>query len=79
MRVNDSTIYLTDNGAAYCGAHLGQTARTTGRDISGQPIEPVTPELAKEALAMGWEVACESCGKKASLLVAVSPSAVGEG
>ena len=33
-----ATIYLVDNGAAYCEAHLGATAKATGRDISGQEI-----------------------------------------
>ena len=68
MRISESTIYLTDNGAALCGAHLGASARTTGRDISGQPIEPVTPEVAREAQGMGYEVQCERCGKRPSLL-----------
>lgn len=47
-------------------AHLGVTAKMTGRDLSGQPIQPVTPEVATEAVAMGWEVECEQCGKRAS-------------
>lgn len=68
MRIDDGTIYLTDNGAAYCGAHLGYTARATGRDISGQPIEPVTPDVAREAVAMGCVLVCEQCGKAPSLL-----------
>jgi hypothetical protein len=37
MRINTDTIYMTDNGAALCGAHLGVSAKTTGRDLSGQP------------------------------------------
>lgn len=45
MQISDTAIYLTDNGAAYCGAHLGATARATGRDISGQPIMEVTQEM----------------------------------
>lgn len=68
MRISDAMVYLVDNGAAYCGAHLGVSARTTGRDISGQEIMPVTPDVAKEAKRDGWEVACEKCGRKASLL-----------
>lgn len=69
MRISDSTVYLCDNGAAYCGAHLGMTARYSGRDISGQPIQPCTPEVVREAQAMGWTPECETCGRKASLLV----------
>lgn len=60
------TIYLTDNGAAYCGQHLGTSARMTGRDISGQPIMPVTRVALEEARRMGWTPACEQCGKQAA-------------
>ena len=27
MRITDNMLYLTDNGAALCGQHLGMTAR----------------------------------------------------
>lgn len=69
VRISDDAIYLVDNGASYCGAHLGASARYTGRDISGQPIMRVTPEMAKAAQADGWTVTCERCGKAASLLI----------
>jgi hypothetical protein len=70
MTINDATIYLTDNGAALCGAHLGTTARYTGRDISGQPIEPVGPEEARYFVeTLGGPICCERCGLAASLLV----------
>lgn len=65
MRITDSMVYLTDNGAAYCGAHLGMTAKASGRDISGQPILPITPEIAADA---GYEIKCEQCGKAPSRL-----------
>ena len=68
MTISDATIYLCDNGMALCGAHLGTTARYTGRDLSGQPIEPVTPEVAREARNMGWDVQCEQCGRTPSRL-----------
>lgn len=68
MRISNEMVYLTDNGAAYCGAHLGITAKMTGRDLSGQAIQPVTPEVLSEAEAMGWEVSCERCGRRASRL-----------
>jgi hypothetical protein len=69
MRITDSTIYFTDNGAAYCGAHLGSTAKYTGCDRSGQPIEPVTPELAAECQSVyGYVPKCEECGRAASVL-----------
>jgi hypothetical protein len=70
MRISDTTIYLTDNGRALCGAHLGASARLTGRDISGQPIEPVGPEEARYFVeALGGPICCERCGLAASLLV----------
>jgi hypothetical protein len=68
MKVSDAMIYLTDNGAAYCGAHLGHTAKMTGRDLSGQRILPVTPDVVAEAASEGWEVKCEQCGRVASRL-----------
>lgn len=56
-------VYLTDNGAAYCGAHLGSTAKHSGRDLSGQPIEPVTPLMARVARKLYGRIpACETCG-----------------
>ena len=67
MRIHPGTIYLTDNGAAYCGEHLGMTAKATGRDLSGQPIYPVSPAEAREYPS----IRCERCGKAPSLLVAV--------
>lgn len=68
--IRDEMIYLTDNGAALCGAHLGASARYTGRDLSGLPILPVTPDVVRESLAMdGGVPACERCGRQASLLM----------
>lgn len=64
----DDAIYLTDNGAALCGAHLGASARMTGRDISGQPILEVTPDVLAEAEADGYTPKCERCGKMPSRL-----------
>ena len=72
MRISESTIYFTDNGAALCGEHLGVTAKATGRDLSGQPIEPVTPELAAECeSSYGYVPKCEQCGRTTGLLVSV--------
>jgi len=62
---NPDTLYLTDNGRALCGAHLGASARFTGRDISGQKIQAVRAEDARAAKAEGWAITCESCGKAA--------------
>ncbi len=69
MRVQNDTIYLGDNGRACCGEHLGMTAKMTGRDLSGQPIMAVTPEMVTEAASDGWEVCCEQCGKAASRIL----------
>lgn len=45
------------------GLYLGRTARTTGRDISGQPIEDVDDSAAAEFLAeTGEAICCEVCG-----------------
>jgi hypothetical protein len=72
MKIRPDSIYLTDNGAAYCGEHLGTSARMTGRDISGQPIYRVTEEDAMATLLQeGRTIRCEMCGKSTSLLVAV--------
>ena len=64
--INADTVYLTDNGAAYCGLHLGASAMATGRDISGQEIYAIRPEDLRES---GMDrIRCEECGKKPSHL-----------
>ena len=69
MRIADETLYMTDNGRTVCGKHLGASARHTGRDLSGQSIMAVTPEVAQVARdEYGYIPECEDCGKKASLL-----------
>ena len=65
-RTKADAVDLTDNGAAYCGSHLGASAKMTGRDISGQPIHEVTPP---DVRAFGsFVIACEECGREASTL-----------
>ena len=65
---DDATLYLGDNGACYYGAHLGATARYTGRDLSGQAVVPVRPRDAAAALAAyNFIPACERCGREAPL------------
>ncbi len=60
FKANESSIYLTDNGAAYCGEHLGANAKYTGYDISGQPIVEMTPEIAMEEWRVaGFDLKCE--------------------
>ena len=60
--VSDDALYFTDNGRIVCGRHCGTSAAFTGRDISGQKIERVTPETAASWLAeVGEPIACEDC------------------
>lgn len=73
FKPDPAMVYLTDNGRALCGDHLGSSARFTGRDLSGQRIMACTPDVVRESLTGpmgGWHPACERCGRKASLLVA---------
>lgn len=58
----DADLYLCDNGACYCGKHLGMTARFTGRDLSGQPIAHVDADTRSQATDMGITLRCETCG-----------------
>lgn len=63
-----AALYFTDNGAVLCGDHLGMTAKASGRDISGQKIEKVTPDDVRWAQGEGWTIKCEHCGRVGSLL-----------
>ncbi len=54
--VNKPFLYLSGNGMCTCRAHLGQTARQTGRDIDGQEIVTLFP-----ADAMELGLRCEVC------------------
>ena len=65
MRIRDEALYLCDNGAAYCGTHLGAAARASGWDISGQIIEEVSPEMAATVEGEGLVLRCErpGCGR----------------
>lgn len=60
--VDDSKLYFADNGRVACGKHLGYSARSTGRDISGQRIARVTAADAKAWVALAGEpIQCEDC------------------
>lgn len=67
--VKSGNVYFADNGARIASCCAGMSARMTGRDISGQPIEIATPEDAAYWLSeFGEPLTCE-CGKtKASTL-----------
>lgn len=69
-KIRPEVVYLGDNGRAYCGDHLGAMATATMRDLSGQSIEAVTPDMAKEAESMGVTLTCEQpgCGRTPSTL-----------
>ena len=54
-------LYLTDNGALLCRDHLGETARTTGRDISGQKIHRLTAAERDYLVRECGRCACETC------------------
>lgn len=64
FRPNPNTIYLGDNGHAYCGDHLGMMAKHTGIDLSGQPIMAITPDMLSELGVAS--VTCEQprCGRR---------------
>src|SRR5690242_5947445 len=63
------SVYLTDNGCCLCGEHLGASAKYTLRDISGQEVLEVTPEVMQEASAEERAcLKCEECGKRPSML-----------
>lgn len=61
-----TTLYLTDNAACRCGAHLGAhlgaTAAASGHDISCQHIYRVTDADQQEMVATyGFPLQCEIC------------------
>ncbi len=64
--LNDDAIYLGDNGMSFCGKCAGQSARYTGRDLSGQEVMRVQPEDVTYAAQMGMTIRCEGCGRCAS-------------
>jgi hypothetical protein len=57
--LDGDAIYVGDAGHVFCGRHAGYTARSTGRDLSGQPVLEVT---GAQLTAFGLR--CESCGSK---------------
>ena len=44
----ETDLYLGDNGRVFCGRlrHAGMTAHFSGRDLSGQKVERLTPAAA---------------------------------
>lgn len=70
FKPDHDALYFTDNGRILCGEHLGTSAYYNGYDISGQPIEKVTPDDVRAFVEMvGKPPKCEgSCTKTGSLL-----------
>jgi len=67
-KLSPTTLYHGDNGRIFCGALrcAGVSSHYTGRDISGQRVEPVGPEAAAEFASYGLTLKCEGCGAVAS-------------
>lgn len=56
------TIYLGDNGRAFCRDHAGASALYTGRDLSGQKLHKVTDADQRYAeREWGRRITCEGC------------------
>lgn len=67
--LRDTDLYLVDNGACYCGLHAGNSARYTGRDISGQAVVRLTVAAVRQSIQdYNWEPSCEQCGRKVSFV-----------
>lgn len=66
MKLKATSLYVGDNGRITCGRLrcAGATSFSSGRDLSGQPLELITPPMAKviEDLT-GRPVSCETCGQ----------------
>ena len=57
------TLYLADNGRIICQHCAGNCARSTGYDLSGEPIIAVDSDVLAEMRSVfgaDWEPACES-------------------
>jgi len=63
----DATLYYTDGGAIYCGAHLGTATAYTGHDIGGTRVIPLPlGDIALLAKIFGRPITCETCAERAS-------------
>jgi hypothetical protein len=54
------TYIIESTGMVMCEIHAHHTARTTGRDLDGFRVETITKA---DALAQGFNICCERCGK----------------
>lgn len=58
-------LYLGDNGRITCGDCSGASARYTGRDLSGQRVEKISPQDSQTIAGLiGHMPICEVCQKE---------------
>lgn len=58
--LREGTVYFADNGRRICLHCAGQSAKFTGRDISGRRVEAATNSIARQWLDdMGKPLTCE--------------------
>jgi len=71
-----TVLYIGDNGRIHCGEHLGHTARTTGRDLSGETIIELTSTLCGEFVrGTGGKIPrCELCGREPATITYAPPT-----
>jgi len=65
--LKQTALYFGDNGRCFCGKLrcAGASAFYTGRDLSGQLLERVTPRVLAECRADNFEPKCEGCSMRA--------------
>ena len=62
MVLDPDALYISDNGRILHGRCSGMSAQFTGRDISGQPVMPVTEDMVAEWKATyDIPLVCEHC------------------
>lgn len=60
--LSDDALYLGDGGRVTCGKHAGNSARYSGRGLSGKRVVRVTEADRAEWLReIGEPIACEDC------------------
>lgn len=63
--LDTKALYIGDNGEIFCGDHAGMNAKTTGLDISGQPVQRVGDSEKSQFASLGITPRCECCGVEA--------------